>query len=153
MKVTKLGDLPACVGVLKSLISNKPELGDALSAFGLDLNGDGQALVQVSGYQLSLGGEEETGASGERHDVREGFGVIGQFAINHGAAQIHNATRKTNRDGCERVGKRRKEGRLEENAPMRVDDLRLLSLRRIRKLVAILFVTLQSESHHFKHRT
>ena len=39
------------------------ELGDALSAFGLDLNGDGQALVQVSGYQLSLGGEEETGAS------------------------------------------------------------------------------------------
>ena len=97
--------------------------------------------------------EEETGASGERHDVREGFSVIGQFAINHGAAQIHNATRKTNRDGCERVGKRRKEGRLEENAPMRVDDLRLLSLRRIRKLVAILFVTLQSESHHFKHRT
>lgn len=39
------------------------ELGDALSAFGLDLNGDGQALVQVSGYQLSLGDEEETGAS------------------------------------------------------------------------------------------
>ena len=36
---------------------------------------------------------------------------------------------------------------------MRVDDLRLLSLRRIRKLVVILFVTLQSESHHFKHRT
>ena len=39
------------------------ELGDALSAFGLDLNGDGQPVVQVSGYQLSLGGEEETGAS------------------------------------------------------------------------------------------
>ena len=32
VKVTKLGDLPACVGVLKSLISNKPELGDALNA-------------------------------------------------------------------------------------------------------------------------
>ena len=33
-KVTKLGDLPACVGVLKSLISNKPELGDALQHSG-----------------------------------------------------------------------------------------------------------------------
>ena len=32
VKVAKLGDLPACVGVLKSLISNKPELGDALNA-------------------------------------------------------------------------------------------------------------------------
>ena len=31
-KVQKLGDLPACVDVLKSLISNKPELGDALNA-------------------------------------------------------------------------------------------------------------------------
>ena len=32
VKVQKLGDLPACVGVLKSLITNKPELGDALNA-------------------------------------------------------------------------------------------------------------------------
>ena len=32
VKVTKLGDLPACVGVLKSLITNKEELGDALNA-------------------------------------------------------------------------------------------------------------------------
>ncbi|MBQ8972248.1 MAG: CO dehydrogenase/CO-methylating acetyl-CoA synthase complex subunit beta [Clostridia bacterium] len=32
VKVSTLGDLPACVGVLKSLISNKPELGDALNA-------------------------------------------------------------------------------------------------------------------------
>ena len=32
VKVAKLGDLPACVGVLKSLITNKPELGDALNA-------------------------------------------------------------------------------------------------------------------------
>ncbi|MCQ2437899.1 MAG: CO dehydrogenase/CO-methylating acetyl-CoA synthase complex subunit beta [Clostridia bacterium] len=32
VKVTTLGDLTACVGVLKSLISNKPELGDALNA-------------------------------------------------------------------------------------------------------------------------
>ena len=32
VKVAKLGDLPTCVGVLKSLISNKPELGDALNA-------------------------------------------------------------------------------------------------------------------------
>ena len=32
VKVAKLGDLPACVAVLKSLISNKPELGDALNA-------------------------------------------------------------------------------------------------------------------------
>ncbi len=32
VKVQKLGDLPACVGVLKSLITNKAELGDALNA-------------------------------------------------------------------------------------------------------------------------
>ena len=32
VKVAKLGDLPACVNVLKSLITNKPELGDALNA-------------------------------------------------------------------------------------------------------------------------
>jgi len=32
VKVTKLSDLPACVGVLKSLISNKEDLGEALNA-------------------------------------------------------------------------------------------------------------------------
>ena len=32
VKVTKLGDLPACVGVLKSLITNKEDLGQALNA-------------------------------------------------------------------------------------------------------------------------
>lgn len=32
VKVTKLGDLPACVGVMKSLISNKEDLGEALNA-------------------------------------------------------------------------------------------------------------------------
>ena len=32
VKVAKLGDLPACVGVLKSLITNKEDLGDALNA-------------------------------------------------------------------------------------------------------------------------
>ncbi len=32
VKVTKLGDLPACVEVLKSLISNKEDLGEALNA-------------------------------------------------------------------------------------------------------------------------
>ena len=32
VKVTTLGDLPACVGVLKSLISNKEDLGEALNA-------------------------------------------------------------------------------------------------------------------------
>ena len=32
VKVARLADLPACVSVLKSLISNKPELGDALNA-------------------------------------------------------------------------------------------------------------------------
>lgn len=32
VKVKKLGDLPACVGVLKSLITNKEDLGDALNA-------------------------------------------------------------------------------------------------------------------------
>ena len=30
--MTTLGDLPACVGVLKSLISNKEDLGEALNA-------------------------------------------------------------------------------------------------------------------------
>ncbi len=32
VKVKTLGDLPACVGVLKSLITNQPELGQALNA-------------------------------------------------------------------------------------------------------------------------
>ncbi len=32
VKVAKLSDLPACVGVLKSLISNKEDLGEALNA-------------------------------------------------------------------------------------------------------------------------
>ena len=32
VKVKTLGDLPACVGVLKSLITNEPELGPALNA-------------------------------------------------------------------------------------------------------------------------
>ncbi len=32
VKVTKLGDLPACLNVLKSLISNKEDLGEALNA-------------------------------------------------------------------------------------------------------------------------
>ena len=32
VKVTKLGDLPACVDVMKSLITNKEDLGDALNA-------------------------------------------------------------------------------------------------------------------------
>ncbi len=32
VKVARLGDLPACVGVMKSLITNKEELGDALNA-------------------------------------------------------------------------------------------------------------------------
>ena len=32
VKVKTLGDLPACVGVLKSLISNKEDLGEALNA-------------------------------------------------------------------------------------------------------------------------
>ena len=40
------------------------ELGDALSAYGLDLNGDGSAVVQVNGYQLSMGAGEEEGSSG-----------------------------------------------------------------------------------------
>ena len=32
VKVEKLGDLPACVGVLKSLITNQEDLGQALNA-------------------------------------------------------------------------------------------------------------------------
>ena len=32
VKVTKLGDLPACVGILKSLITNQEDLGQALNA-------------------------------------------------------------------------------------------------------------------------
>ena len=39
------------------------ELGQALSAYGQDLNGDGRVVVQVNDYQLSLGGEEEAASS------------------------------------------------------------------------------------------
>lgn len=39
------------------------ELGAALSAYGLDLNGDGSVVVQVNGYQLSLGSDEEESAA------------------------------------------------------------------------------------------
>lgn len=39
------------------------ELGGALGAYGLDLNGDGQTLVQVNGFQLALGSQEEDASS------------------------------------------------------------------------------------------
>ena len=39
------------------------ELGDALAAFGQDLNGDGKTVVQVTGYQLALGGMAEAGSA------------------------------------------------------------------------------------------
>lgn len=39
------------------------ELGDALAAFGQDLNGDGKTVVQVTGYQLALGGMAKAGSA------------------------------------------------------------------------------------------
>ena len=39
------------------------ELGDALAVYGADLNGDGQTLVQVNGYQLSFTATEEDDSS------------------------------------------------------------------------------------------
>ena len=57
------------------------ELGGALSAFGQDLNGDGQAVVQVNGYQLSLGGEaEESGAFASSSAVPATVDVYTQMA-------------------------------------------------------------------------
>ena len=44
VKVKTLGDLPACVGVLKSLITNKEELGEALNA-GLAGTYQGETLI------------------------------------------------------------------------------------------------------------
>ncbi|MDR0446040.1 MAG: CO dehydrogenase/CO-methylating acetyl-CoA synthase complex subunit beta [Oscillospiraceae bacterium] len=48
VKVKSLGDLEACVGVLKSLITNKDELGDALNA-GL-ATAVGAEILQAIGY-------------------------------------------------------------------------------------------------------
>ena len=48
VKVAKLGDLPACVGVLKSLITNQEDLGQALNA-GL-ATAVGAEILEALGY-------------------------------------------------------------------------------------------------------
>ena len=60
VKVTKLGDLPACVGVLKSLISNKEDLGEALNA-GLATAVGAEIL---EGLKYVEGGDPYAGESG-----------------------------------------------------------------------------------------
>ena len=59
VKVQKLGDLPACVGVLKSLITNKEDLGDALNA-GL-ATAVGAEILEGLGYIEGNPYAEQTG--------------------------------------------------------------------------------------------
>ena len=59
VKVQKLGDLPACVGVLKSLITNKEDLGDALNA-GL-ATAVGAEILEGLGYIDGNPYESQTG--------------------------------------------------------------------------------------------
>ena len=59
VKVTKLGDLPACVGVLKSLITNQEDLGQALNA-GL-ATAVGAEILEGLGYVEGNPYENETG--------------------------------------------------------------------------------------------
>ena len=63
VKVTKLGDLPACVGVLKSLITNKPELGDALNA----------GLATAGGAEIIEGLKYVNGANPYENESGIGF--------------------------------------------------------------------------------
>lgn len=44
------------------------ELGEALAPFGQDLNGDGETLVQVAGYQLALGTGEDVSSGSTAAD-------------------------------------------------------------------------------------
>ncbi|MDR2108523.1 MAG: CO dehydrogenase/CO-methylating acetyl-CoA synthase complex subunit beta [Coriobacteriales bacterium] len=60
VKVTKLGDLPACVGVLKSLITNREDLGDALNA-GL-ATAVGAEIIE--GLKYAAGGDPYEGEGG-----------------------------------------------------------------------------------------
>jgi len=59
VKVQTLGDLPACVGVLKSLISNREDLGDALNA-GL-ATAVGAEIIEGLGYIDGNPYAEQTG--------------------------------------------------------------------------------------------
>ena len=60
VKVKTLGDLPACVGVLKSLITNQPDLGQALNA-GL-ATAVGAEIIE--GLKYVEGGDPYAGESG-----------------------------------------------------------------------------------------
>jgi acetyl-CoA synthase len=59
VKVQTLGDLPACVGVMKSLITNKEDLGDALNA-GL-ATAVGAEILEGLGYVEGNPYAEQTG--------------------------------------------------------------------------------------------
>ena len=64
VKVQTLGDLPACVGVLKSLITNKEDLGDALNA-GL-ATAVGAEIIEALKYARS----------GNPYDGETGIGFV-----------------------------------------------------------------------------
>ena len=74
VKVQKLGDLPACVGVLKSLISNKPELGDALNA-GLATAVGAEILEGLKYVESEKPYENETGIGFVPDPVIRSLGV------------------------------------------------------------------------------
>ena len=63
VKVTKLGDLPACVGVLKSLITNQEDLGQALNA----------GLATAVGAEILEGLKYVEGGNPYEHDSGIGF--------------------------------------------------------------------------------
>ena len=54
VKVKTLGDLPACVGVLKSLITDQEDLGQALNAGLATAVGERRLLAAVNGINFVL---------------------------------------------------------------------------------------------------
>lgn len=74
VKVTKLGDLPACVGVLKSLISNKEDLGEALNA-GLATAVGAEILEALKYVESSDPYAEETGIGFVSDPIIRSLGV------------------------------------------------------------------------------
>ena len=73
VKVQKLGDLPACVGVLKSLITNKEDLGDALNA-GL-ATAVGAEILEGLGYIEGNPYENQTGIGFVPDSIIRSLGV------------------------------------------------------------------------------
>jgi len=73
VKVQKLGDLPACVGVLKSLITNKEDLGDALNA-GL-ATAVGAEIIEGLKYLEDDAYENETGIGFVPDSIIRSLGV------------------------------------------------------------------------------